>query len=96
MGALLRDLRFGARALGKKPGSSALSIIAFALGIGLTTTMFSLVYGVFLRGLGVPEADRLLLVFENNPSENREQMLVSQHDFFDWRETQESFEGLAY
>ncbi len=96
MGALLKDLRFGARALGKKPGSSALSIIAFALGIGLTTTMFSLVYGVFLRGLGVPEADRLLLVFENNPSENRDRMSVSQHDFFDWRETQESFEGLAY
>ncbi|MCZ6917290.1 MAG: ABC transporter permease, partial [Gemmatimonadetes bacterium] len=96
MGALLKDLRFGARALGKKPGSSALSIIAFALGIGLTTTMFSLVYGVFLRGLGVPEADRLLMVFENNPSENRNQMSVSQHDFFDWRDTQESFEGLAY
>ncbi len=96
MAALLKDLRFGARALGKRPGSSALSIIAFALGIGLTTTMFSLVYGVFVRGLGVPEADRLLLVFENNPSENRDQMSVSQHDFFDWRETQESFEGLAY
>ncbi|MCH7778472.1 MAG: ABC transporter permease, partial [Gemmatimonadetes bacterium] len=83
-------------ALGKRPGSSALSIIAFALGIGLTTTMFSLVYGVFVRGLGVPEADRLVLVFENNPSENRDRMSVSQHDFFDWRETQESFEGLAY
>ena len=96
MRALLKDLRFGARALRKTPGSSALSIIAFALGIGLTTTMFSLVYGVFLRGLGVPEADRLLMVFENNPSENRDQMSVSQHDFFDWRETQESFEGLAY
>ena len=96
MGALLKDLRFGARALGKRPGSSALSIVAFALGIGLTTTTFSLVYGVFLRGLGVPEAGRLLLVFENNPSENRNRMSVSQHDFFDWRETQESFEGLAY
>ncbi len=96
MAALLKDLRFGARALGKKPGSSALSIIAFALGIGLTTTMFSLVYGVFVRGLGVPEADRLLLVYENNPSENRDRISVSQHDFFDWRETQESFEGLAY
>ena len=59
MKTIFHDLKFSVRALGKTPGSTAISIIALALGIGLTTTMFSLVYGVFFRGLGVPEADRL-------------------------------------
>ncbi len=96
MGVLFKDIKSGARALAKRPGSTALSIIAFALGIGLTTTMFSIVYGVFFRGLGVPEADRLYVVWRTNPSREIQRMGVPQHDFFDWRETQQSLEGLAY
>src|SRR5262245_1496929 len=57
--SILSDLRFGARMIIKRPGTSALAIIALALGIGLTTTMFSIVQGAFLRGLPFPESDRL-------------------------------------
>ena len=96
MEVLFKDIKLGVRALTKRPGSTALSIIAFALGIGLTTTMFSLVYGVFFRGLGVPESDQLYIVWRTNPSREIQRMGVSQHDFFDWREIQQSFEGLAY
>ena len=95
MAALLKDFELGLRALLKKPGSSAISIVAFGLGIGLCATMFSIIYGVYFRGIGVPEADRLTLIFRSNPSENIERMWVHQHDFYDWREQQRSFEALA-
>ena len=96
MKTLFQDLKFAVRALAKTPGSAAISIIALALGIGLTTTMFSLVYGVFFRGLGVPEADRLYVIWRTNPSEDISRMGVTQHDLYDWIDVQESFEGLGH
>jgi hypothetical protein len=51
MASLIQDLRLGVRLLGRRPGTAAIAIIALALGIGLTTTMFGVVNGVFLRGL---------------------------------------------
>jgi len=95
MESLLRDVRVGARALLKQPGSTAISILAFALGIGLCTTMFSIIYGTYLRGIGVPESDRLVVINRTNPSQNISRMRVPQHDLYDWRERQRSFEGLA-
>jgi predicted permease len=93
--SLIKDLKFGARALTKKPGSAAVAIVTFGLGIGLCTTMFSIIYGVFFRGIGVPEPDRIVVLMRTNPSEDIQQMGVTQHDLYDWREQQRSFEGLA-
>jgi putative ABC transport system permease protein len=95
MGALIKDFKLGVRALAQKPASSATAILAFGLGIGLCATMFSIIYGIYFRGIGVPEADRLTLIFRNNTAENINRMGVPQHDFYDWREQQQSFGGLA-
>jgi putative ABC transport system permease protein len=95
MSAFLKDLKLGTRTLAKKPASSLTAIVAFGLGIGLCATMFSIIYGVYFRGIGVPSADRLTLIFRNNPAENITRMGVPQHDFYDWREQQQSFTGLA-
>ncbi len=95
MDALLKDFKLGLRALAKKPASSAIAILAFGLGIGLCATMFSLIYGIYFRGIGVPEADRLALIYRTNPSENIDRMGVDQHDFYDWREQQRVFEAIA-
>jgi predicted permease len=57
--------------------------------------MFSIIYGIYFRGIGVPEADRLTLIFRTNPSEDIERMWPNEHDFYDWREQQQSFSGLA-
>lgn len=60
--ALQRDLRMAMRQALRSPGSAALTIATFALGIGLTTAMFTIVYGVLLRPLPFPEPDRLVVV----------------------------------
>ncbi len=95
MRTLLKDLSYGARTLFKNPGSAAIAVVAFSLGIGLCTIMFSIVYGVFFRGLDVPEPDRLVQIVRTNPSKDIQQMSVTQHDYYDWREQQQSFEGLG-
>ena len=68
MNGLLGDIRYGARMLVKRPGLSALGIVALALGIGLTTTMFSIVYAAVLRGLPYERSDRLVAHFPQPPS----------------------------
>src|ERR1700733_12951101 len=48
MHALLRDIRSGIRSLLKSPGLTVVAVLALTLGIGLTTTMFSIVYGALM------------------------------------------------
>ena len=91
---LFRALRTSIRSLRRSPGLAALSILALALGIGLTTAMYSIVHGA-LRDLPLEEADRLIHLERNRPSEGIDSMEVSLHDFVDWRERQSSFEDLA-
>jgi putative ABC transport system permease protein len=94
--SLRQDLLLGVRSLRKEPSSAVIASITLALGIGLCAIAFSLVYGVFLRGLDVPRPDRLTLIYRANPSRNQEQLWVSAHDVYDWRAQQTSFESLAY
>jgi putative ABC transport system permease protein len=90
----LRAIRTSIRSLRRSPGLTAVSVLALALGIGLTTAMYSIVHGA-LRDLPLPEADRLLHLERNNPSEGIDSMEVTLHDFAEWREGQRSFEDLA-
>ena len=91
----MRDIRYAARTLVKNPGTAIISVIALALGIGLTTAMFSIVWGALYRGLPFDQADRLMHLERNNLARDIESMEVTIHDFVDWREGQTSFEGIA-
>ncbi len=91
----LRDLRFGVRMLAKRPGTSALAIVALALGIGLTATMFSIVNAAFLRGLPFDEASRILYVGEMNTQLPDRPQALNVHDFVEIRSSQTSFEEFA-
>ena len=95
MDALIRELRFAFRMLLKNPSSSLVAVIAMALGIALTTTVYGIVDGALLRGLPFEEPGRLMHLERNNLSRDIEDMDVSPHDFEDWRTQQKSFEGLA-
>jgi putative ABC transport system permease protein len=60
----LADARYALRQLCKTPAFSAVAILTLALGIGATTAIFSVVYGVLLRPLPYPDPDRIVAVFE--------------------------------
>ena len=95
MHGLLADLRFGARMLLKRPGTTTLAIAALALGIGLTTTMFSIVNGAILRGLPFDESERILHIERRNPTQGNSTFEVSGHDFVDYRARQQTFSDFA-
>jgi len=88
---------FPARVLLKRPGTSALAVVALALGIGLTTTMFSIINGVFLRGLPFERSDRILAVGTYNRQQAGPPRPGSLRvaDYLDVRAGQRSFEDLA-
>lgn len=83
------------RSLIRSPGLSALAVVALALGIGLSATMFSIVYGALYRGLPFEDADRIVHLEKSNPSAGIESMEASIHDFTEWREQQGAFTDLA-
>lgn len=95
MSHLFRDFRYGLRMLLKTPGQTVAAVVALGLGIGLTAAMFSIVYGIVLRGLPLPESDRLLHLETQNLSRDQKSLEVGLHDFLDWRAQQTSFTGLS-
>ncbi len=95
MNALLQDLRYAVRQLRKSPGFATVAIVTLALGIGANTAIFSVVNSVLLRPLSFPESDRLVSVSESKPSSRIEHFSVSPPDFFDWRDQNRVFSGIA-
>lgn len=95
MSDLLSHVRYALRMLVRRPGLSLSAVTAIGLGIGLTTTMFSIVYAGVIKGLPYEEADRLVALFRNRPAQGVQFMGVSIHDFEDWRRQQTSFEDIA-
>jgi predicted permease len=60
-----RDIRFGLFQLWKSPGFTVTAILTLALGVGANTTVFSMINGLLLRQLPVPESDRLVVFGAN-------------------------------
>jgi putative ABC transport system permease protein len=63
-----RDLAFGVRLLRRSPAFAAMAVAIVALGIGAATVIFSIVYGIVLRPLPYPEADRLVALWTRLPN----------------------------
>jgi putative ABC transport system permease protein len=95
MHLIAQDLRYGARLLRKSPGFSALAVVALALGMGATTAIFSLVYAVLLKPLPFYAPERLLVIWEKNPAQNRYKLFVAPVNFLEWRKQSREMEGMA-
>ena len=94
METTFRDLRYGFRNLLKRPGFTAIALIALALGIGANTAIFSLVNAVVLRPLPYADPDQLVWIWGNlRNGPNRAS--VAPADYLDYRNQNKTFEQLA-
>ncbi|HJR63133.1 MAG TPA: ABC transporter permease [Gemmatimonadaceae bacterium] len=91
----IHDARFGVRALTRSPAASAIVIVTLTLAVAASTTVFSLLNGLFLRPFPFPNADRLVYVNETAPRWDLTYTNISYPDFHVWREHNTAFEALA-
>ena len=91
---MTQDLRFAFRMIRQHPWFSAAIIATLALGIGVNTTVFTLVNAVLFKPLPFPGGDRLVMATANNPSLGRQQVSISYPDLRDFRQSSQSFEYL--
>ena len=93
MTMMMRDLRFAIRSFRRTPGFTVVALATLALGIGASTTMFSVLDAVVLRPLPYHAPDELVMV--GSTSQRFPGLApASPADFIDWREQNSSFSHL--
>lgn len=90
---MMADLRYALRALTRTPGFTLAVVLTLALGIGVNSAIFSVVYGVLLRPLPYASPERLVVLYGHYPQFGRAS--TSLPDFQDWRAGTHAFEQLA-
>jgi putative ABC transport system permease protein len=92
-----KDLRYGSRTLIKTPLFALIAIATLALGIGASTSIFSVVNSVLLRPLPFAQPDQLVQVWESNVKNSFANLrnVVNPINFLDWTEQNRSFSGMA-
>ena len=98
-----QDIIFAVRQFRRNPGFTITVVLTLALGIGSTTAIFSLVYGILLRPLPFPNSEQLVGiatlefppgVAPTNPA-GADRIGSSYPNFFDWRQRNHTFDSLA-
>jgi predicted permease len=88
-------LRGALRGLIHRPGLTFATVLILAVGIGISTAVFSVVKRVLLHPLPVPERERLVVAWQTDPSREGSLIEVSYPYFLDWRAQSRSFEDMA-
>ena len=95
MTAFWRDVRFGLRMLSRKPAFTTVTVLTLALGIALTTAIFTVVDGVLLRALPVQDPARLFVVHNQMPKINLPRTQVSGPQYVDYSRQTNAFQSTA-
>jgi putative ABC transport system permease protein len=91
-----QDVRYGLRMLRRRPAFSAVAVVTLALGVGATTAIFSVVYGILLKPLPYPSPERLVkLLGLDLRSETRRIGNLSVPDVVDFQRLASSLEALG-
>ncbi|HEU4534439.1 MAG TPA: ABC transporter permease, partial [Polyangiaceae bacterium] len=91
---MLADLRYALRLFARNPLFAAAVVLVLGLGVGASTTVFTLVDAYLLKPLPFPEPERLITVWQaRHPTKSRNPL--SQPDFLDLKEQARSFSHLA-
>jgi putative ABC transport system permease protein len=92
---VLWDLKYAVRQLRRSPAFTASCVVTLALGIGATTAIVSVVYGVLLQPLPYAQADRLAVIWENDRFTGSIREAASLPDFIDFEQQSQTFESMA-
>jgi putative ABC transport system permease protein len=95
MDALLKDIKYSLKLLFTKPAFSAVAILTLALGIGINSTVFSIVNGILLRPLAYASPDRLMVIWASNPQEGYTEDIQSYPNLVDFVAQSQSFESIG-
>jgi putative ABC transport system permease protein len=93
--SLARDLRRAAKHLFRSPTFTVPAVLCLALGIGATSTVFSVVNAVLLRDLPYTDPDRLVMVRGVIPAQGLTRSTASAAEFRDYQEQKEIFTDVA-
>src|ERR1051326_704240 len=91
----MADLRYALRVLRKSPLFTATVVLIIAVGIGGTTTIFSVVNAVLIRPLPFEQPDRLLQVAEKNDALHLPVFGASALNYLSWKERTKTFDRLG-
>jgi predicted permease len=87
---LRQDVRYGSRVLAKSPGFTVVAVVTLALAIGANAVVFSILNGLVLRPLNVPQAKSLAIIERGSDGSP----IQSYPDYLDLRERNRSFDDL--
>jgi putative ABC transport system permease protein len=93
MDTLVQDLRYAYRTLRRSPGFTATALAVLAIGIGATTSIYSIVRAVALRPLPFGEPDRLMFIGERSPAGRAEPVAAA--NLIDLAAQSRTFESAA-
>ena len=92
---LARDTRHGLRQIRRNPGFSAVAILTLALGIGGVTAIFGAFYAVLIRPLPYADADRLVVIWDEEPRAEIPKQLATPAELLVWSRTNTVFTDMA-
>ena len=95
MESLRSDITYALRNLLKRPGFTLIAVTTLALGIGANASIFSAIHSLLLKPLQFPELDRVVAVWDKQPSEGVDRNEVAFANYLDWQSQNQSFEQLA-
>src|SRR6202030_1558719 len=91
----MKDLKFAFRKLRQSPAFTSIAVFTLALGIGLNTTIFSLVNDLFLKGLPFKEPSRVVHLLGGDKSRDLVDIGISTPRYQHFRDGQTIFDGFA-
>jgi len=96
MDSFLQDIRFGIKALLKRPALTLIAAASLAIGIGANATIFAGVDIFLFRPLPFPEPERLVQIWTTNQERGWNEVSLSVLDALDYREESEALDIATY
>jgi predicted permease len=95
MSTLVQNIRYAVRSFGKNRGFALAAVLSVAIGIGATTSIFSVANALLFRPLRYLDADQLVILWNRSPGLNITEDWFSTAQYFDIKTTHHGFEQLA-